>query len=286
MPRGCQAMSKSRLDGMRHRGTVHAYPHASRRSTMTRLLVLQHVAAEPAGTLDPLLRERGHRIRYVNFERDPTASPSMDRYHGLIVLGGSMNVADRHDRRHLLTEMGLIEQALSQDKPVLGICLGAQLLAHVLGAPVRRMERAEIGWYHLDCTTQGQDDRVLRPLANGSPIFQWHSWNFDVPNSAEHLARTASCQNQAFRYGDKAYGFQFHLEANEALINRWLGSPAHQQELLSADLGYDASDLAHLSRAKIPQMRQHARPVFENFLDLVGPRLRPASPLIQRPQAA
>ncbi|HET9049423.1 MAG TPA: gamma-glutamyl-gamma-aminobutyrate hydrolase family protein [Chiayiivirga sp.] len=249
---------------------------------MSRILVLQHVAAEPAGTLDPLLRERGHRIRYVNFERDPVASPSMDRYHGLIVLGGSMNVADRHDRRHLLTEMGLIEQALQQDKPVLGICLGAQLLAHVLGAPVRRMERAEIGWYHLDCTATGQRDRVTRPLANGTPIFQWHSWNFDIPNSAEHLAQTESCRNQAFRYGHKAYGFQFHLEADESLIGRWLSSPAYRREIESAGLDQSADDVLRLSPASTACMRQVAVPVFENFLDLVGPakRLMPTIPAL------
>lgn len=267
-------MNKSRLDGMRHRGTVHVYPHASRRSTMTRLLVLQHVAAEPAGTLDPLLRERGHRIRYVNFERDPVASPSMDRYHGLIVLGGSMNVADRHDRRHLLTEMGLIEQALSQDKPVLGICLGAQLLAHVLGAQVRRQEQSEIGWYRLDATAAGRVDPITRPIGEGVGVFQWHSWNFDIPHGAEHLAETRSCRNQAFRYGSKAYGFQFHLEADDALIGRWLSSPAYRHELENAGVGQSANDIARLSPARVACMRQVAVPVFENFLDLVGPAKR------------
>ena len=105
---------------------------------MPRLLVFQHVAAEPLGTLDPLIRRRGHRIRFVNFERDPAAEPVIDRYRGLVVLGGPMNVEDQHQRPHLRTELRVIEQALRQDKPVLGICLGAQLLAHVLGAPVRR----------------------------------------------------------------------------------------------------------------------------------------------------
>ncbi|WP_159744432.1 type 1 glutamine amidotransferase [Luteimonas cellulosilyticus] len=124
---------------------------------MSRLLVFQHVAAEPLGTLDPLIRQRGHRIRFVNFEREPEAQPSVDRYRGLVVLGGPMNVEDQHARPHLRTELRAIERMLQQGKPVLGICLGAQLLAHVLGAPVRRIERPEIGWYRLQTTPAGRE---------------------------------------------------------------------------------------------------------------------------------
>ncbi|MBN8483126.1 MAG: gamma-glutamyl-gamma-aminobutyrate hydrolase family protein, partial [Xanthomonadales bacterium] len=98
---------------------------------MSRLLVFQHVAAEPLGTLDPLIRRRGHRIRFVNFERQPDAKPVIDRYRGLVVLGGPMNVEDQARRPHLRVELAAIERALAQGKPVLGICLGAQLLAHV-----------------------------------------------------------------------------------------------------------------------------------------------------------
>ena len=124
------------------------------------LLVFQHVAAEPLGSLDRLIRRRGHRIKFVNFERNPEAQPQLDRYRGLIVLGGPMNVEDHAHRAHLLTEMRAIETALKQDKPVLGICLGAQLLAHVLGAPVRRQREAEIGWYQVDTTDAGDLGRL------------------------------------------------------------------------------------------------------------------------------
>ncbi len=113
---------------------------------MSRLLVFQHVAAEPLGTLDPLIRQRGHRIRFVNFERDPDAQPEVDRYKGLVVLGGPMNVEDQALRPHLRTELQAIERMLELGRPVLGICLGAQLLAHALGAPVVRHHPREIGW--------------------------------------------------------------------------------------------------------------------------------------------
>lgn len=237
---------------------------------MSRILVLQHVAAEPLGTLDPLIRARGHRIRYVNFQHHPDAAPSMDRYHGLIVLGGPMNVQDHAQRPHLVTEMRLIEQALGQDKPVLGICLGSQLLAHVLGAPIRRHRQSEIGWYSLDTTPAGREDAVLKPLGDSAPVFQWHSYTFDIPATADHLALTSSCENQAFRYGSNAYGFQFHLEVDEALVRRWLSLPHYRQELIAANLGHGPEDIERITLQQATRMRAVAEPVFGNFLDLIG----------------
>lgn len=240
---------------------------------MSRILIFQHVAAEPLGTLNVLIRQRGHRVKFVNFERQPDAIPNMDRYRGLVVLGGPMNVDQQHERPHLRTELRAIEQALKQDKPVLGICLGAQLLAHALGAPIRRHEQPEIGWYDLETTTQGQSDPLLSPLGSRLPIFEWHSRSFAIPHGASHLARTPTCENQAFRYGSGAYGFQFHLEMNQALIERWLNLPQYREELLSAGLGHDDNTIRMHTRERIGDMQARAEPVFNNFLDLVG---RPA----------
>lgn len=237
---------------------------------MSRILVFQHVAAEPLGTLDALIRQRGHRVKFVNFERNPDAQPKIDRYRGLIVLGGPMNVADREMRLHLQTEIEVIGEALAQGKPVLGICLGAQLLAHALGAQVRRHRVSEIGWYDLAATEHGQADPVIAPLGITSPVFQWHSYTFDIPAGAEHLARTASCENQAFRHGANAYGFQFHLEMNRALIERWLALPDYRDDLIAAGLGRDAEAIRVDTFARIGAMQQTAQAVFNNFLDLIG----------------
>jgi GMP synthase (glutamine-hydrolysing) len=242
---------------------------------MPRILVFQHVAAEPLGTLDPLIRQRGHRIRFVNFEREPDAQPSIDRYRGLIVLGGPMNVDEQAAHPHLATELRLIEQALRQDKPVLGICLGAQLLAHVLGAPVQRHVQPEIGWYDLHATEAGREDPVLAPLGNTAPVFQWHGRRFELPRDALHLARTESCDAQAFRHGDRAYGFQFHLEMDLPLIERWLATPGYQRELAESGLGRDVDTIRTQSRQHIAAMQANADQVFNRFLDLIGrPRRR------------
>lgn len=235
---------------------------------MSRLLVFQHVAAEPLGTLDPLIRRRGHRIRFVNFEREPDAAPSVDHYRGLIVLGGPMNVEDHAHRAHLQVEMRAIERMLAQGKPVLGICLGAQLLAHVLGASVQRHHETEIGWYRLRTTAAGREDAVLSPLGESSQVFQWHGCRFDIPAGASHLAATEGCPPQAFRYGDNAYGFQFHLEMDRALIERWLEIPAYREELI--ETGGDADAIRRDTGQYIDAMQSHATAVFNGFLDLVG----------------
>jgi len=237
---------------------------------MPRLLVFQHVAAEPLGTLDRLIRRRGHRIKFVNFERHPDAEPSLDRYRGLIVLGGPMNVEEQGHRPHLKTELRAIETALRQDKPVLGICLGAQLLAHVLGAPVRRHRQAEIGWYDVAATDAGRADPVLGAIGASRPIFQWHNYTFEVPRDAQHLARSGTCENQAFRYGSGAYGFQFHLEADRALIERWLAHPRYREELREAALAQDAEAIRARTAVEIEAMQATAEAVFNPFLDLVG----------------
>ena len=237
---------------------------------MPRILVFQHVAAEPLGTLDPLIRERGHRIRFVNFERQPDAEPNVDRYRGLIVLGGPMNVEDQAHRQHLRTELRAIERMLAQGKPVLGICLGAQLLAHALGSPVQRHDEPEIGWYGLKTTDAGRRDPVLAPVGDGMPVFQWHRYRFEVPQGASHLARTDGCEPQAFRYGDNAYGFQFHMEMDEPLIERWLANPAYQAELAELGPATDEAAIRAQTRQHIAAMQAQANAVFNNFLDLVG----------------
>lgn len=242
---------------------------------MPRILVFQHVAAEPLGTLDPLIRARGHRIRFVNFEREPDAQPDVDRYRGLVVLGGPMNVEDQQSRPHLRTELRAIDRMLAQGKPVLGICLGAQLLAHALGAQVHRNPVPEIGWYPLDLTDAGRSDPVLGTLADGAPVFQWHGRRFDIPAGAVHLARSNDCPQQAFRYADNAYGFQFHLEMDAALVERWLSHPAYRDELQASGLPHDAEIIRVHTVQHIDAMQRSADTAFNAFLDLVGrPRRR------------
>jgi GMP synthase (glutamine-hydrolysing) len=179
-------------------------------------------------------------------------------------------VEDQHRHPHLRTELLAIEAALRQEKPVLGICLGAQLLAHVLGAPVRRHTAPEIGWYDLLTTEPARTDPLLAHLGERAPVFQWHGCTYDLPAGAVQLARTQTCEQQAFRFGASAYGFQFHLEVDEAMIERWLSLPAYRDELAGAGIGQDERSIRDITSARLAAMRPVAETAFNNFLDLVG----------------
>ncbi len=111
---------------------------------------------------------------------------------------------------------------------------------------------------------------MFAPLGDGMPVFQWHSYRFEVPQGASHLARTDSCESQAFRYGDNAYGFQFHLEMDEPLIERWLANPAYRAELAALSHSTDEATIRAQTRDTSAPCRLHANAVFNNFLDLVG----------------
>ncbi|TQV82927.1 glutamine amidotransferase-related protein [Aliikangiella coralliicola] len=198
---------------------------------MAKIMVFQHVPYEPLGTLDPLIRSQRHRIRYVNFGRNPDAQPSIEGYDALIILGGPMNIGQEAEYPHLDVEKQVIREAIEQNIPILGICLGAQLIAAALGAEVYRAKQSEIGWYKMLPTIAGRDDSVTQAFGEQENIFQWHGYTFDLPKDAELLIQGEEIVNQAYRVKDNVYGFQFHLEASSALIQRWLNLPVHQREL-------------------------------------------------------
>ena len=245
---------------------------------MRKLLVFQHAAAEPLGVLDPMLRRWGFRIRYVNFAREPAVPLDLERYNGLVVLGGPMNVDQTGAYPHLLTEIAAIRAALKLEVPVLGICLGAQLLAAALGATVRPNRVREIGWYRLQPAAEAQTDRLFRHFDAGQHVFQWHAYTFDLPPGAVHLASTESCEHQAFRYGNRAYGLQFHLEADEALIRRWLAVPAYAAEV--GDEGVE--QILRTTPGHIRPALSLSERVFHEFLELFEWRRSPALRLASR----
>ncbi len=243
---------------------------------MRKLLVFQHSAREPLGILDPLLRQSGFRVRYVNFARHPRERPDISRYNGLVVLGGQMNVDQVDQYPHLATEIDCIREAVRLEMPTMGICLGAQLLAAALGANVRPNPVHEIGWYRIAPTAQAAADPLGRHFDGSHHVFQWHAYTFDLPHGAVHLASTPTCHHQAFRYGELAYGLQFHLEADEHLIQSWLRVPEYRAEIEAAGAAHPVARILEDTHGH----RQHARRLSERvFGDFIGlfrwrPKLR------------
>lgn len=241
-----------------------------------KILVFQHVPYEPLGTLDPLLKAAGFRIRYVNFGRDAGQRPSLDKYAALIVLGGPMNAEQIDQHPNLATEVDILREALAQDMSVLGICLGAQLLAKALGGAVERNSVREVGWYDVHLTDEGRTDPVLSSFSATQRVFQWHEDRIHLPGDAVHLASSPDCEVQAFRHGEHAYGFQFHLEVNESLIERWLTVPANQP-LLEAERGrVDPDAIRRETREEIAALEAQSHATFSRWVDRFefGPQRR------------
>lgn len=235
---------------------------------MARLLVFQHVAHEILGTLDPLLRKSGFRIKYVNFGRDNYRIPDIKNYDGLIVLGGPMNVDEVESYPYLAKEVSAIENALKCDIPILGICLGSQLLAKALGSRVRKNKVKEIGWYDVAPTKAGMKDPLISKFKGTEKIFQWHGDTFEMPETAVLLASSRMCKNQAFRYGEHVYGFQFHLEVDKKMIERWLTIPGNKKELEELNGVIDPKVIRKETPLYIEKLHYLSDATFGEFINL------------------
>jgi len=176
------------------------------------VLVIQHVACETLGTIEDALVRAGLTHRYLRIHQGEAVPPDLGDAAALIVMGGPMSVYEQGRLAHLKAEMRLVESALETERPVLGVCLGSQLLAHVLGAKVYPGARKEIGWHEVSLTPAGQDDAVWSAAPSRFPGFHWHGDIFDLPRSAARLASSELTPCQAFRYGKNAYGILFHME--------------------------------------------------------------------------
>ncbi len=197
--------------------------------TAPRVCVFQHVACEDLGTFAEVITGRGFQARYVRLfagDRIPSDWPAAG---ALIFLGGPMSVNDETEHPYLTEEQAAIRIALEQDKPILGVCLGAQLLAAAAGARIFPGQRPELGWGPITLTADGRQDPLLSGLADLPAVFHWHGETFDLPAGATHLASSTMTPHQAFRLGNRAYGLQFHLEVDAAMIETWVH--AYRQDL-------------------------------------------------------
>jgi len=186
--------------------------------------VVRHVPFEGLGQIGPALDRAGLAFEYFDLFAG-AALPEVAVSPALILMGGPQSANDGEE--YLRTELRLIEAMIAAGKPVLGICLGAQLIAKALGQRVYRNPEKEIGWFPLHFTPAGSGDPLLRGLPNPATVLQWHGETFDLPTGAEHLAWSDLCRNQAFRHGSRVYGFQFHMETTPDMIADWCHQDAN-----------------------------------------------------------
>lgn len=187
---------------------------------MKTVLALRHLAFEDLGLIEPVLRQRGFQVKYHEAGVDDFAAVDLDAVDLLIVLGGPISVEDEERFPWLVDEVALIRQRLDSQRPLLGICLGAQLMARALGARVKPMGVKEIGFSPLTLTTAGQGTALAE--LGSQPMLHWHGDQFELPVGMTSLAASPVCPHQAFAPHAKALGLQFHPEVDPARFEQWL----------------------------------------------------------------
>lgn len=194
---------------------------------MSRIHYFQHVPFEGLGRIEHWTRLHGHSVTVTRFYESHPFPPPSD-YDWLIIMGGPMSAYEDDIYPRLVEEKRAISQAIQAGKTVLGICLGAQLLAAVLGARVYPHRQKEIGWYPVKLTSAADSARLCVGLPGELTVFHWHGDTFDIPTGAVHLAESAVCPHQAFLYGDRVLALQFHLEATPAAVDGMVANGGHE----------------------------------------------------------
>jgi GMP synthase (glutamine-hydrolysing) len=229
-------------------------------------LVIRHAEHEHIGTIATALELAGVAYRYLDVYRGEAVPASLADWAGLIVMGGSMGVYETARFPFLAAEMGLIHQAARASLPVLGICLGSQLIAGALGARVYPGPQKEIGWYPVEVVSP--QDELTRGLPASFMGFHWHGDTFDLPSGAVPLFRSQLYRNQGFRWGRNIYALQFHLEVTAAMVAEWLNDPGCRAEIASVP-GLDPETIRTGTRQHAGELERTGAGVFGRFLEIV-----------------
>ncbi len=218
------------------------------------VLIIKNIKSEGPGTILDFLIEWNIPYRIIEMG-EGVEPPHIDNYETVIMMGGPMAVYEMDAYPFLKTVEKVINESIKKKKMVLGICLGAQMIAHCLGARVYKGGIAEIGWYDIELTTEGLLDQCMNALSKHPQVgdvwkrfkvFHWHGDTFDLPHGAVRLARSVLYENQAFRAGDNIYALQFHIEVNRFLLNEWFKDDPSSNEILEF---YDSIHTEYTGRA-------------------------------------
>ena len=227
---------------------------------MSRVFAFRHVPFEHLGLIADALRECGAECEYVDLYEPGSTPPAVDEAAGLVFMGGPMSVND--NLSYLREEERTIREAIARRVPVLGVCLGSQLIAHALGSHVYPNSIKEIGWFPVRFTRRAGEDRLFAGLGEET-VFHWHAETFDLPPDAELLASSAACRHQAFRIGSNVYGLQFHLEVTPEMIADWCDQDANCGDM--REIGGRIDPHRNADR-----LRTLSRQVFGRWCELLG----------------
>ena len=228
------------------------------------LLVLQHIACEPPGVYEDVLRERGAALTRVEVDAGDEL-PDWREFSAIVAMGGPMSANDDDTLPWLADEKALIADAVRAGMPFWGVCLGVQLLAASLGARVYAGDEPEVGVLAVELTEEGRADPVFSALPRSVPALQWHGDTFDLPPGAVRLAGSPAYPNQAFRF-ENAYGVQFHLEVSSEMAREWMDVPEYANALEQTIGG---ETMLRAVDERVDEMLEHGRTLFARWLDSV-----------------
>jgi GMP synthase-like glutamine amidotransferase len=230
-------------------------------------LVFENSPGDRVGTFGEMLLQKGWDFENVYLHSGAAIPEDWQRYDLLVAMGGPMNVHEEETYPYLREEIRVLEEALKGGLPVLGFCLGAQLMAKALGSSVYKGFRKEIGWYKARLTPDGMKDAVVRLLPETFMAFQWHGDTFELPAGATLVISSENYANQAMRFGTLSYGFQFHFEIRKDMIIEWLEDGSEEIE----EMGGKAfkEKVYHDTETHIACFHRMAASFFEQYLSSV-----------------
>ena len=238
---------------------------------MSRLLVLQHLERERPGLFVNLAEERGFSVSTFRLDLGDSL-PDLRNGDLLLVLGGPMGIRDIGTSTYpwLFEEVGLIKEALNQGIGLIGVCLGAQLLAYAAGGDVEMLQDelshqplAEIGWDNIFPQLSENNCKLTKLLGNPFPVLHWHGDRILLPNKAELIASSCRCKEQLFSIGPLAYGMQFHVEIDDEMVNTWI---SEDQTFISSALGADGQSILKQQQKEFGHKTLDSRLEFLNTL--------------------
>jgi GMP synthase (glutamine-hydrolysing) len=196
------------------------------------VFILEHEKSEGPGIFEPLLVEHGLSFKRLRLFKGEVI-PSDERPNGILIMGGSMNVYEEGSYPFLAQETAFIQQCITEQVPLLGICLGAQLIAKACGAKVFKAPVRETGWFTVRLTDSGACDPLLKGFPPQFSVFQFHEDTFEIPHGAVHIIDAPHCPSQGFRIGDYIYGLQFHLESTREMVYEWIDKEGCRGKILA-----------------------------------------------------
>ena len=234
-----------------------------------RVLAISHQADAGPGVFAEAARERGEGLDEWLLPEGGAAPSDPASYDAVMVFGGSMHADQEPEHPWLAREKALLRELLDAGVPLLGVCLGSQLVAEAAGAPVEPASRPEIGWLEVELTPEGVSDPLLAPLAPSFTAFQWHSYRSPLPPGAVALARSPVAL-QAYRAGERAWGIQFHAEVTERDAIGW--TARHDEDPKAVEIGLDPDELMGSIREQIKAWNEIGRALCGRFLDVAKRR--------------